>query len=65
MMMKGLFCALCLLAVLTASARGGDRKVVYSSSDGLEGKSLDVLTEGMGKYLLREGHSSIYFCFAA
>ena len=61
MVARVLFCVFGFVFVQTALARGGDWKVVYSSSDGLEGRALEVLTEGMGKYLLREGRNSVYF----
>ena len=38
--------------------RGGSWKVVYSSSDGPQGRALEVLTERLGRYFLREGHLS-------
>ena len=39
-----------------AQMRGGTWKVVYSSSDGPQGRALEVLTERLGPYFLREGH---------
>ena len=44
-----------------ANMRGGTWKVVYSSAEGPEGRALEVLTERLGAYLLREGHLSTTF----
>lgn len=45
----------CAAAVSLAATRGGDWKVVYSSSEGPEGAALEVLTEAAGDLgLLRE-----------
>ena len=44
--------------VKTSEMRGGTWKVVYGSSEGLDGKVLEVLTERLGPILLREGHYS-------
>ena len=39
-----------------AQTHGGTWKVVYSSSVGPQGRALEVLTERLGTYLLREGY---------
>jgi len=44
-----------------ANMRGGTWKVVYSSAEGPEGRAIEVLTERLGAYLLREGHLSTTF----
>lgn len=36
--------------------RGGNWKIVYSSAEGPQGKALEVLTEGVGREMLRERH---------
>jgi hypothetical protein len=41
---------------LPKDMRGGTWKVVYSSAVGPEGRALQVLTERLGPYMLREGH---------
>ena len=38
-----------------ANMRGGTWKVVYSSAEGPEGRALQLLTERIGSYVLREG----------
>ena len=42
--------------VKPSEMRGGTWKVVYSSSEGPEGRALETLTERLGPYFLREGH---------
>ena len=44
-----------------ANMRGGTWKVVYSSAEGPEGRALQVLTERIGAYVLREGYLSTVF----
>ena len=44
-----------------ANMRGGTWKIVYSSAEGPEGSALEVLTERLGPYFLREGHLSTTF----
>jgi hypothetical protein len=44
-----------------ANMRGGTWKVVYSSAEGPEGRAIEVLTERLGPYFLREGHLSTTF----
>ena len=41
--------------------RGGTWKVVYSSAEGPEMRAIEVLTERIGAYVLREGHLSTVF----
>ena len=42
--------------VKPSEMRGGTWKVVYSSAEGPQGRALEVLTERLGPYFLREGH---------
>ncbi len=44
-----------------ANMRGGTWKVVYSSAEGPEMRAIEVLTERIGAYVLREGHLSTVF----
>lgn len=44
-----------------ANMRGGTWKVVYSSAEGPEGRALQLLTERIGSYVLREGYLSTVF----
>jgi len=44
-----------------ANMRGGTWKVVYSSAEGPELRAIEVLTERIGAYVLREGHLSTVF----
>ena len=44
-----------------ANMRGGTWKVVYSSAEGPQLRALQVLTERIGAYVLREGHLSTAF----
>ena len=39
-----------------AEMHGGTWKVVYSSANGPQGRALEVLTERLGPYFLREGY---------
>ena len=42
--------------VKASEMRGGTWKVVYSSSEGPQGRALETLTERLGPHVLREGH---------
>ena len=42
--------------VKPSEMRGGTWKVIYSSTEGPEGRALETLTERLGPYFLREGH---------
>ena len=42
--------------VKPSEMRGGTWKVVYSSAEGPQGRALEILTERLGPYFLREGH---------
>ena len=42
--------------VKPSEMRGGTWKVIYSSTEGPEGRALETLTERLGSYFLREGH---------
>ena len=44
--------------VKPAAARGRAWKVVYSSAEGPQGRALETLTERLGPYFLREGHTA-------
>ena len=42
--------------VKPSEMRGGTWKVIYSATEGPEGRALETLTERLGPYFLREGH---------
>ncbi len=44
-----------------ANMRGGTWKIVYSSAEGPQMRAIQVLTERIGAYVLREGHLSTVF----
>ena len=46
---------------VSANMRGGTWKVVYSSAEGPQMRAIEVLTERIGSYVLREGHLSTVF----
>jgi hypothetical protein len=46
---------------VTANMRGGTWRVIYSSAEGPEKRALQVLTERLGAYFLREGHIATSF----